>query len=79
MVGDIDIQKLINDLADHINETVAQSNLTELIEHITETYACHYAIRADRKLSITEMNELLRQMEKTPFSGQCNQWTSYLY
>ncbi|WPY00213.1 DNA mismatch repair protein MutL [Candidatus Trichorickettsia mobilis] len=72
LVGDIDIKKLIFDLAEHINETGTQSNLTELIEHITETYACHYAIRAGRKLSITEMNELLRQMEKTPFSGQCN-------
>ncbi len=46
--------------------------LDEIIEHITETYACHYAIRAGRKLNIAEMNELLRQMENTPFSGQCN-------
>lgn len=41
--------------------------LTELIEQITETYACHYAIRAGRALNAEEMNVLLRQMETTPF------------
>jgi DNA mismatch repair protein MutL len=43
-----------------------------LIEHVTETYACHYAVRSGRVLSIVEMNELLRQMENTDFSAQCN-------
>lgn len=72
ILGDINVQKLIQDLADHLAECGENIALTELIEHVTETYACHYSIRAGRKLSGEEMNALLRQMENTPFSGQCN-------
>jgi len=72
ILGDINVQKLIQDLADHLAECGENIALTELIEHVTETYACHYSIRAGRKLSADEMNALLRQMEDTPFSGQCN-------
>lgn len=72
LVGDVNIAQLIQDLADHLLEMGENVALSELIEHITETYACHYAIRAGRQLSSLEMNELLRQMEDTPFSGQCN-------
>ncbi|HJD66970.1 MAG TPA: DNA mismatch repair endonuclease MutL [Rickettsia endosymbiont of Bembidion lapponicum] len=72
ILGDINVQKLIQDLADHLAECGENIALTELIEHVTETYACHYSIRAGRKLSGEEMNALLRQMEETPFSGQCN-------
>ncbi|XVN41156.1 MAG: DNA mismatch repair endonuclease MutL [Rickettsia endosymbiont of Argas persicus] len=72
ILGDINVQKLIQDLADHLAECGENIALTELIEHVTETYACHYSIRAGRKLSADEMNTLLRQMEDTPFSGQCN-------
>ncbi len=72
LVGDINIQNLICDLADHFSEMGENIALTELIEHVAETYACHYAIRAGRKLKGEEMNELLRQMENTPFFGQCN-------
>lgn len=72
ILGDINVQKLIQDLADHLAECGEDIALTELIEHVTETYACHYSIRAGRKLSADEMNALLRQMEETPFSGQCN-------
>ncbi|XP_044733482.1 DNA mismatch repair protein MutL [Chrysoperla carnea] len=72
ILGDINVQKLIQDLADHLAECGEDIALTELIEHVTETYACHYSIRAGRKLSADEMNALLRQREETPFSGQCN-------
>lgn len=72
IIGDINLQKLAKDIGDHLSEMGENIALTELIEHITETYACHYAIRAGRKLNIVEMNELLRQMENTAFSGQCN-------
>jgi DNA mismatch repair protein MutL len=72
IIGNIDPQKLARDIGDHLSEMGENIALTELIEHITETYACHYAIRAGRKLNIVEMNELLRQMENTAFSGQCN-------
>ena len=72
LVGDVNPSQIISDLADHFAEFEENIALTELIEHVTETYACHYAIRAGRQLKGDEMNELLRQMENTPFSGQCN-------
>lgn len=72
LLGDIDVRTLITDLADSLLECNTANNLIELIETITETYACHYSIRAGRLMNATEMNELLRQMEQTPFSGQCN-------
>ena len=72
LIGDVNPSKLAHDLADYFSDMGENIALDEIIEHITETYACHYAIRAGRKLNIAEMNELLRQMEKTPFSGQCN-------
>lgn len=72
IIGDTDVTKLIMDIADHLIESGDNVALSELIEHITETYACHYSIRAGRSLSVSEMNEMLRQMEDTAFSGQCN-------
>lgn len=72
LLGEININQLIQDLADNLSDLGENISLIQLIEHVTETYACHYSIRAGRKLSSEEMNELLRQMEKTPFSGQCN-------
>lgn len=72
LVGEVNVAKLVQDIADHLHAMGENIALAELIEHVTETYACHYAIRAGRKLGAQEMNELLRQMEATPFSGQCN-------
>ncbi len=72
LIGGADVVKLIHDISDHLLAMGENIALTELIEEITETYACHYAIRAGRKLNYEEMNVLLRQMENTPFSGQCN-------
>lgn len=72
LLEDINMSQLIQDLADNLSDLGENISLIQLIKHVTETYACHYAIRAGRKLSSEEMNELLRQMEKTPFSGQCN-------
>ncbi|RYE05704.1 MAG: DNA mismatch repair endonuclease MutL [Rickettsiaceae bacterium] len=72
ILGDINIKELIIDIADYLSDTGENIKLTAMIEHVTETYACHYSVRAGRVLSLEEMNELLRQMEKTAFSGQCN-------
>lgn len=66
------ISMLIHDLADNLSDIGENISLIQLIEHVTETYACHHSIRAGRKLSAEEMNALLREMESTPFSGQCN-------
>ena len=72
IVGDVNVGQLIHDIADDLIELGEDNALTSIIEHVTETYACHHSIRAGRKLSVHEMNHLLREMEATPFSGQCN-------
>ena len=72
VIVDVNIAQLIHDIADNLIELGEDNALTSIIEHVTETYACHHSIRAGRKLSVHEMNHLLRQMEATPFSGQCN-------
>ncbi|MEY3197227.1 MAG: mismatch repair protein [Pseudomonadota bacterium] len=72
VIGDVNISQLINDITDDLLELGEDRSLSSIIEHVTETYSCHHSIRAGRKLSINEMNHLLREMEQTPFSGQCN-------
>jgi DNA mismatch repair protein MutL len=72
IIGNANIEQLINDIADDLLELGEDSSLTTVMEHVLETYACHHSIRAGRKLSIVEMNHLLREMENTAFSGQCN-------
>jgi DNA mismatch repair protein MutL len=66
-----DITKLICDIADELCETEQEFSLSKLIEHVIETYACHHSVRSGQKLSISEMNDLLRQIEATPAAGQC--------
>jgi DNA mismatch repair protein MutL len=72
LLGDTDVRGLIRDLADGIEEWGEALALKEKLEHICGTMACHGSVRAGRALSIAEMNALLRQMEATPHSGQCN-------
>ena len=72
IVGQIDIQALIRDIVDDLDDMGTSQKLKQIIDDILSTMACHGSIRAGRKLSVHEMNELLRQMESTPYSGQCN-------
>ena len=72
LISGADTKKLIKDLAAEINEWGGAFSLTEKLHHICATIACHGSVRAGRKLNIDEMNRLLRDMEKTPHSGQCN-------
>ncbi len=72
MLGDIDVAALVRELADNIREFGETLALRERIETLSGTMACHGSVRAGRSLSIAEMNALLRQMEQTPLSGQCN-------
>jgi DNA mismatch repair protein MutL len=72
LISSINIRKLIDDIIDDLLEFDSTQNIAKIQEHILETYACHHSIRAGRELEINEMDDLLRQMEQTPFSGQCN-------
>ena len=72
MLGEMNIQSLLRDLADDISEYDEALSLKEKFEHVYGTMACHGSVRAGRRLNGAEMNALLRQMEDTPHSGQCN-------
>ncbi|MCT4552554.1 MAG: DNA mismatch repair endonuclease MutL [Alphaproteobacteria bacterium] len=72
ILGDFNITKTIKDLAEEAEEFSRTESLEDKLNHFIKTYACHTSIRAGKKLSLEEMNSLLRQMEDTPNSGQCN-------
>ncbi len=72
LLGDGDVKGLIRDLADDLSEYDAALSLKERLEDVCGTMACHGSVRAGRRLTTDEMNALLRQMEATPHSGQCN-------
>lgn len=76
-IAKADTGKLLRDLADDIAKHGKQEEsgsllLAERLEYVLATMACHGSVRAGRVLSVTEMNALLREMEATPRSGQCN-------
>ena len=72
LLGKVDAQGLLRDLADDLAEYDEALSLKERFEHVCGTMACHGSVRAGRRLMAEEMNALLRQMEATPHSGQCN-------
>jgi len=69
---DADPEALLRDLSDDLTQHGEGLLLGEKIEHVLATMACHGSVRAGRALSVAEMNALLREMERTPRSGQCN-------
>jgi DNA mismatch repair protein MutL len=72
MLEKLDLHGLLRDLADDIAETGSALSLKERLEEVAGTLACHTSVRAGRRLNAEEMNALLREMEATPHSGQCN-------
>jgi DNA mismatch repair protein MutL len=72
MLGKSDIAGLVTDLADELAAHDTAFSLKERLDHVAATMACHGSVRAGRMLSVAEMNALLREMEVTPHSGQCN-------
>ena len=72
LLGEVDVKGLINNLADDLAEIEEAATLHEKLSHVSATMACHSSVRAGRSLNGEEMNALLRQMENTPHSGQCN-------
>jgi DNA mismatch repair protein MutL len=72
LLGKTDVHGLLRDLADELAEYGATLSLKERLESVCGTMACHGSVRAGRILNQAEMDALLRQMEATPHSGQCN-------
>jgi DNA mismatch repair protein MutL len=71
-LGQGDVHGLVTDLADELASFDEALSLKERLDHVASTMACHGSVRAGRVLSVAEMNALLREMEVTPHSGQCN-------
>jgi DNA mismatch repair protein MutL len=72
MLGRCDARALVTDLAADLAQFGAALSLRERLDAVASTMACHGSVRAGRALSVPEMDALLRQMEVTPHSGQCN-------
>ncbi|MET0277115.1 MAG: DNA mismatch repair endonuclease MutL, partial [Pseudorhodoplanes sp.] len=72
LLGEVDAGALIRDLAEHIAEWDDSLPLERRLMHVAATMACYGSVRAGRRLKAEEMNALLREMEATPNSGQCN-------
>ncbi len=72
LLGTCDVAGLVRDLADELAEWGETLSLQDRLAHVCGTMACHGSVRAGRVLNGAEMNALLRQMEETPHSGQCN-------
>jgi DNA mismatch repair protein MutL len=71
-LGKTDVRALLADLAAELAELGTALTLRDKLDHVAATIACHGSVRAGRVLSVAEMNALLREMEVTPHSGQCN-------
>lgn len=72
ILGTIDAAGLIRDIADELADLDASTTLPARIDAVLSRIACHGSVRTGRRMSAPEMNALLRQMEATPLSGQCN-------
>ena len=72
LLGETDVKSLVKDLAGQISEWGEGFDLENKLHLVCATIACHGSVRAGRRMNIEEMNRLLRDMERTPHSGQCN-------
>ena len=72
ILGQVNADALVRDVAEELVHIGVSTALEQKIAHVLATISCHGSIRAGRRLGVDEMNALLRQMEQTPGSGQCN-------
>jgi len=72
LLGEPDIRRLVRDVAEMLAETGSAAALEDRLDRVASSMACHGSVRAGRQLRPQEMNALLREMEATPGSGQCN-------
>jgi DNA mismatch repair protein MutL len=71
-LGDTEVEGLVRDLADELAEMDQTLALSDRLDAVCASMACHGSVRAGRRLTVEEMNALLREMEATPRSGQCS-------
>ncbi len=72
ILGEVNAEALVRDILDELSDTGDSGLLQERIEAILSRMACHGSVRSGRVMRAEEMNALLREMEATPLSGQCN-------
>ncbi|MBS0233153.1 MAG: DNA mismatch repair endonuclease MutL [Proteobacteria bacterium] len=72
LLGDTDVEGLVKDLAAELRADGTARALKDRLDSVASRMACHGSVRSGRRLTVEEMNALLRQMEATPYSGQCN-------
>ena len=72
ILGQINVKKLVLDIVDELSDGGSIQSLNSKIESILSRVACHGSVRTGRRMQADEMNALLREMESTPYSGQCN-------
>ena len=72
LLGTPDVIQLVKDIAEELVELGDSHSLDDRVNHVLATVSCHGSVRAGRVLNAAEMNTLLRDMEATPRSGQCN-------
>jgi DNA mismatch repair protein MutL len=72
LIGQTDVKALLADLAEELAENETSRALEKRLEALCSRIACHGSVRSGRALNVEEMNALLRQMESTPNTGQCN-------
>jgi DNA mismatch repair protein MutL len=72
LLGEVNAAALVNDIADELADLNQTQSVKDKLEAILSRVACHGSIRSGRVMRAEEMNALLREMEATPHSGQCN-------
>ena len=72
ILGEVNAQAMLRDILDELHDQGASDTLKSRIDAILSRVACHGSVRSGRRMSAEEMNALLREMERTPHSGQCN-------
>ncbi|SNZ05423.1 DNA mismatch repair endonuclease MutL [Cohaesibacter gelatinilyticus] len=72
ILGKPNLDRLVRDIADDLAEWDKATRVEEKIHHVAATMACHGSVRSGRRMRAEEMDALLREMEATPHSGQCN-------
>jgi len=74
ILGEVNAEAMLRDIVDELTDGGSTSTVKDKLEAVLSRVACHGSIRSGRRMRAEEMNALLREMEATPHSGQCNHW-----